>query len=521
MSHSVIIGAGDQVVTYEIRSLVGEVENFKVEDVADTSDQLEQSVLRRDPDVVVVHAGIGPTPVLQVVRDLAMRRPGTAILVMADHVTPEVFTEAMDAGARGVLQHPVSLEDLQARLTSAAQWATQMRRHLTMPTDLVAATSGRGRVFVVSGSKGGVGTSTAAAHLAYDYVRSVPGKSVCLVDLDVEKGDLANLLGVSHRLDISDLAKEADDLGPSTVSSAIHRDPSGVGLLLAPENIEDVASVGDRETRLIIGAVRRQFDVVIVDAGAHVTPVSAAAVEIADEVVLVTSPDVLALRGVHRTLEAWARVGARKPDGVRVLLNQVSKAADIQPESVARLIPTAPLRSSLPAAFKRLEPGLNHRSPAEVKDRGWWAGIHHVSREIGLIGADDSPEPARSGRGRRRVRVGAGVRDDAGQAALEFTGMFPVVMLLVLLVWQVGLTSVSLALTGHAASEAARAAAVGDDVSTALDTVPDWFAQDMTVTRDASGGTVRVHTRLPILSPGFTAAGWDFSSVVGVVDEPS
>ena len=99
--------------------------------------------------------------------------------------------------------------------------------------------------------------------------------------------------------------------------------------------------------------------------------------------------------------------------------------------------------------------------------------------------------------------------------------MFPVVMFLVLLVWQVGLTSVSLALTGHAASEAARAAAVGDDVSTALDTVPDWFAQDMTVTRDASGGTVRVHTRLPILSPGFTAAGWDFSSEVGVVDEPS
>jgi pilus assembly protein CpaE len=352
-------------------------------------------------------------------------------------------------------------------------------------------------------------------------VRSVPGKSVCLVDLDVEKGDLANLLGVSHRLDISDLAKVADDLGPSTVSSAIHRDPSGVGLLLAPENIEDVASVGDRETRLIIGAVRRQFDVVIVDAGAHVTPVSAAAVEIADEVVLVTSPDVLALRGVHRTLEAWARVGARKPEGARVLLNQVSKAADIQPDSVARLIPTAPLRSSLPAAFKRLEPGLNHRSPAEVKDRGWWAGIHHVSREIGLIGADDSPQTDRSSRGRRRVKVGAGVRDDTGQAALEFTGMFPIVMLLVLLVWQVGLTSVSLALTGHAASEAARAAAVGDDVSTALDTVPDWFAQDMTVTRDASGGTVRVHTRLPILSPGFTAAGWDFSSEVGVVDEPS
>ena len=519
MSHSVIIGANDQVVTYELRSLVGEVENFVVEDAADSSDRLEELVLRRDPDVVVVHADIGPTPVLQVVRDLAMRRPGTAILVMADNVTPEVFTEAMDAGARGVLQHPVSLEDLQARLASAAQWSTQMRKHLTMPSDEATGTAGRGRVYAVSGAKGGVGTSTVATHLAHAYLRSVPGTSVCLVDLDVEKGDLANLLGVSHRLDVSDLAKVADDLGPSTVSSAIHRDPSGVAVLLAPTNIEDIASVGDRETRLILGAIRRQFDVVVVDVGAHVTPVSAAAVEIADEVLLVTTPDVLALRGVHRTLDAWGRVGARKPESTRVVLNRVSKVADIQPDAVARLIPTPPCRNSLPAAFKRIEPGLNHRTPGEVKDRAWWGAVHELAREVGLLGA---AEPERGRRGGRPVRARGrrGRREESGQAALEFTGMLPAIGLLMLIVWQLGLTSVSLALTGHAASEAARAAAVGDDVATALETVPSWFAQDMTVRHDPNAGQVSVRTDLPILAPGFTAAGWSFSTEVEVVDEP-
>jgi pilus assembly protein CpaE len=405
-----------------------------------------------------------------------------------------------------------------------------MRRHLNAPSDLESAGSGRGKVYVVAGAKGGVGTSTVAAHLAYDYVKAVAGKSVCLVDLDVEKGDLAHLLGVSHRLDISDLAQVADDLGPSTVSSAIHRDPSGVGLLLAPENIEEVGSLGDRETRLIIGAVRRQFDLVVVDAGSHVTPVSAAAVEVADEVVLVTTPDVLALRGVHRTLDAWGRVGVRKPEGTRVLLNRVSKIADIQPDSVPRLLPTAPLRHTLPAAFKRLEPGLNHRMPTEVKDRAWWSSVHAVAREIGLLGGDEAlaarpgKKDRRRGKGNGGARAGgvrAGTRGESGQAALEFTGMFPVVMLLVLLVWQVGLTGVSLALTGHAANEAARAAAVGGDVSGALDTVPAWFAQDMTVSQSPGGGSVRVHTDLPILSPGFNASGWSFTSTVGVVDEPS
>lgn len=519
MSHSVIIGAGDQVVAYEIRSLVGEVEDFLVEDVADNADRLEESVLRRDPDIVILHSGIGPVPVLQLVRDLAMRRPGTAILVMANHVTPQVFTEAMDAGARGVIEHPAGLEEMQARLTSAAQWSAQMRKHLTTPSDQLSHDTGRGRVFVVAGAKGGVGTSTVAAHLAHHYVRAVPGKSVCLVDLDVEKGDLGNLLGVTHRLDISDLAKVADDLGATTVNSAIHRDPSGVALLMAPTNVEDVGSVGDRETRLILGAVRRQFDVVVVDAGSHVTPVSAAAVEIADEVVLLTNPDVLALRGVHRTLDAWGRVGARKPEQTKVLLNRVSKVADIQPESVVRLIPTPPCRTHLPAAFKRLEPGLNYRTPEEVKDRAWWAGIGAVSEEIGLITEADT-SPAREGRDRRRSRSRRrALATENGSAALEFVGVFPVVVLLVLLCWQAGLTMVSFALTGHAANEAARAVAVGDDPGTATADIPSWFAQDMAVS--AAGSSVRVHTNLPILVPGWTAGGWDYTAEVGVVDEPS
>ncbi|CAN5315603.1 AAA family ATPase [soil metagenome] len=513
---TVIIGASDQVVAYELRSLVSEVEGFKVDDVAVSSDRLEETVLRRDPDVIIVHAGIGPTPILQLVRDLSLRRPGTAILVMAEDVTPAVFTEAMDAGARGVLQHPSSLEDMQARLTSAGQWATQMRRHLSSSSEQLAHDSGRGRIYVVAGSKGGVGTSTVAAHLAHDFVRAVPGKSICLVDLDVEKGDLANLLGVSHRLDISDLAKVADDLGPSTVNSAIHRDPSGVALLTAPGNVEDVASVGDREARLILGAIRRQFDMVIVDVGSHVTPVSAAAVEIADEVVLITNPDVLSLRGVHRTFDAWARVGARKPEGTRVVLNRVSKISDIQPESVVRLIPTPPCRHTLPAAFKRLEPGLNFRTPTEIKDRAWWSGVNVVSREIGLIAETDAPT-APMGRGRRR-RSGP-ASGESGQASVEFVGVLPVVVLLVLLVWQVGLTLVSLTLTGHAADEAARAAAVGDDVQSSLESVPSWFAQSMSVSQ--SSDAVRVHTDLPILVPGFSVSGWNFDSEVGVVDEPS
>jgi pilus assembly protein CpaE len=518
MSHSVVIAAGDQVVAYEIRSLVSEVENFRVVDVADTSTQLEDAVLKRDPEVVLVHANIGPVPVLQVVRELMMRRPGAAVVLLADHVTPEVFTEAMDAGARGVMPYPVSLEDLQARLTSAAQWSAQMRHHLSYSGPEPGGASGRGRMIVLAGAKGGVGTSTVATHLAHDFVRSTVGKSVCLVDLDLEKGDLGNLLGVSHRLDISDLAKVADDLGPQTVSSALHRDASGLAVLLAPSRIEDVGVVQDREARLILGAVRRHFDLVVVDAGAHVTPVSAAAVEIADEVVLVTNPEVLALRGVHRTMDTWSRVDVRKPQDVKVLLNRVSKTTDIQPDAAARLLPVRPLGATLPAAFKRLEPGLNYRSPDEVKDKTWWAAVHRLLGELGIgqLGGHSTATP-RGGerrRGRRQARAG-----EQGQASLEFTGMFPLILLLSVLVWQVGLMGAALAMSGHAADEAARAASIGhsDVEGAAREAVPSWLSSAIQV--ESGGGSVRVVTQLPVLAPGVSTERWTYSTSVPYVDE--
>lgn len=213
MTHKVVIAAPNQITGYELRSLVEELDDFTVLDVADSTPRLEAVVTGRDPEIALVHERLGPVPVLQTIRELVARRPGTAVILVAENATPEVFSAAMDAGARGVLNYPSSLDEIQTRLTATAQWISQMRKHLTLDFSEGATNSARGQLVVVAGSKGGVGTTTVATHLAHNAVTRVPGRSVCLIDLDLEKGDVTSLLGITHRLDISDLAKVADDLG--------------------------------------------------------------------------------------------------------------------------------------------------------------------------------------------------------------------------------------------------------------------------------------------------------------------
>jgi pilus assembly protein CpaE len=282
-------------------------------------------------------------------------------------------------------------------------------------------------------------------------------------------------------------------------------------VLLAPARIEDVGAVGDREVRSILAALRQSFDLVLVDCGSHVTPVSAAAVETADELVLVATPDVLALRGVHRAVDTWSRLGVRKSEQVRLLLNRTSRSSELQPEAAARLVPTEALRTTLPASFKHLEPGLNHRSPAEVRQKAWWRAVDSLAAELGLA---PGARATGGGRGRR-------VRGDAGQAALEFVGVFPLVLLLAVLVWQVALWAAMAGLSGHAASEGARAAAVAPLSAAqlrqeAVGSVPSWFRGGMDVSR--SGDQVVVRAELPVLFPGVGTDGLVFTSRAVVVE---
>lgn len=522
MTHSVLIGAPNQTTGYELRSLVEELDDFTVIDVADSSSRAESLVAARDPEIVLLHADLGPSPVLQLIRDLVSRRPGTAVILLTEDLTPSVFASAMDAGARGALDYPASLEDLQTRLVAARNWVVHMRKHLSQEIVGNSENRLRGQLVVVAGAKGGVGTTTIATHLAHDAVTRVPGRSVCLVDLDLEKGDVANFLGIEHRLDISDLAKVADDLSAQTVTSAVHRDASGLSTLLSPARLEDVGSVGERETVLILAALRRQFDLVIADVGTHVSPVSAAAAETASQVLLVATPDVLALRGVHRTTEAWKRFGSRQPDDVKILLNKVSKENDIQPETAARLLPKAPLDVWLPDAFKVLERGLNHQSPAAVIGRAWWQRLHRLASELRTVTENDAPQTVEKPKThylRKRQPVKAVAEE--GQSTIEFTAMIPLILLLTIILWQVGLWGVSAAYAGHAADEAARAASIGqthDQIQTAaLSAIPGWFRDGITVTEGPD--SVHVRAQLPILVPGVSTDGLAFTTSVGFVSE--
>ncbi len=384
MSRRIVLGSADPVLTERVRSAVGEIGDEVVR-IAATSAETLGALAALSPDILMVSDRLGPVPVLDLIRQATRQDPRVGVLLIAAPTAPEFYRQAMEAGARSVAPLTFTVDDLGQRIEIAAAWTELVRSHLADQERNRAY--GSGHVIVLSGSKGGVGTTTLAVHTALQAVAD--GRRVCLVDFDLLNGDVGALLDISHRRDVADLVPVADEVSGQALDDALYRHPSGLHVLLAPREGERGEEVDERVAQAVLGALKSRFDVVVVDVGAHLTPAGASAVQIADRAVVVLTPDVPGIRGTRRQLELWDRLQLRPPADVGIVLNKVARASEVQPDLAERLVrlPLAPV--TVPAGFRALEASINAGDPARLTDRDLrramarlaaWLGVRSLSR---------------------------------------------------------------------------------------------------------------------------------------------
>ncbi|MFI6092189.1 CpaE family protein [Streptomyces sp. NPDC051218] len=480
------------------------------------------------PEVVIIHERIGPVPALDLIRDLVLRFPAVGVILITADTSPTLLTAAMDSGARGIVGFPLAYDALAERVHAAAAWSAGMRRHLgSAGIELYAGpgeTPGGGHVVAVSGAKGGVGTTLATVQLA--LAARASGRSVALLDLDLQAGDVSSYLDVQFRRSIADLAS-ITDITPRVLQDAVYTHETGIGLLLAPGEGERGEEITDRVARQTLGALRSRYDVVLVDCGTYVTGASAAAIELADQAILLVTPDVVSVRAAKRMVRLWDRLQIRKAEETLTVVNRHGKGAEIQPSLVERVTGTRVARTTVPANFKELQGAVDAGrmqdldSKSSVKQALW-----ALAGELGLV----EPEAASTGSKRLtlRKRAAAVHQSDRGAVTLEFAGMFPLLLAVMGLLWQCALYGYTFSLAGNAADEAARAAtaayAVGEGGAAACEAAAKehlpsaWQGAEVACTDEGTVWKAHVDADVPLFFPGVDA-GWSVSGEAGAAKE--
>ena len=499
----------DEQIRIQVIAAIAEAEGFGEVMATDSFERLRESLGTGDVSCVLIDEGLSDISALAVVQDIARSYPLIPVVLLSRSRTAEVLTAAMDAGARTVLTLPLSLEELSTRLQPVLAWSQAVQNEASARTDL--SSRRLGSVTAVVGAKGGVGASTVALMTAAQLAQHA---RTCLVDLDVRGGDIAAMTGLSVRRSITDLVDIAVEASAREISEVMYPLPGGIALLPAPDHGEMGEAMTEVATRQIISMLRYQFDHVVLDCGSRLDDVLAMALDSADRVLVVTTPDTPAVRSVRRLTEALNRLDIARGRPMSLIVNRSGRKREIQPKTAARMA-AIPLTIAVPDLTSQMEMAVNSNTLLTAKLPALVKATHYIAKTIlaetvgttgtagtaGSIapgprgGAQPQPQPQR-----RRARRWRG-RSEKGQVTVEFPVVFALATAALLLCVQLLGYGVSYMLANHAAEEAARDYGIGmsteevhQDVAKHL---PDAYGSGMTITRTPDD---RVTVTLPVPS---------------------
>lgn len=173
-----------------------------------------------------------------------------------------------------------------------------------------------GEVIVITSGKGGVGKTTTTANIGTGL--ALAGKKVVLIDTDIGLRNLDVVLGLENRI-VYDLVDVIE--GSCRVKQALIKDKRYDGMFLLPAaQTRDKSAVNPEQMIKLTDELREEFDYVIVDCPAGIEQGFKNAIAGADKAIVVTTPEVSAVRDADRIIGLLEANELRNP---KLLVNRV------------------------------------------------------------------------------------------------------------------------------------------------------------------------------------------------------
>jgi pilus assembly protein CpaE len=291
-------------------------------------DEQVRALRQVSPDLVILDIADAPDLGIKFAQFLSETAPSVRFIAAGPHLQPEHLLEMMRAGAVDYLIKPVTSEAMRGSLD---------RLRASLGIGAGDGPKQPGKLYAFYSAKGGAGTTTAATNFAI-VLHRVTGRRLILVDLDLELGEIALLLGVQPRFNFVDMVQNFHRMDADLLASYIERHESGVHLLSAPYHPERAEVVTGDEIRRILGFLRKHYDYIVVDTSKSFSPATLAAIEQSDLTFVVTNVDLASLRNLQRGLPLLKRMMQRGESQLRLVVNRYHPENDITLEDVQRTL---------------------------------------------------------------------------------------------------------------------------------------------------------------------------------------
>jgi len=288
-----------------------------------------------DQHVVVLDTAPAPRTLADMCREVRALPALAEVPILAINANDDVEERIhlLEAGADDVMIRPVDERELDARVEALD--LRNRRSKDARPSTLVQPTRRPGqRLIVVYSPKGGVGTTTVSVNTALAIAARQPDQ-VGLVDLTPMGGHVATYLNLEPKLTLADLIRDSQGMISPEILRATYvtRHESGVLLLAGSPTPSTQPLMTGQETTRILEGVLAAIPTVVVDLGAHLDDRVMAAIDAADDVVIVVTPDFPALKSVHAFFEFLGQAASKAAEPT-VVVNETYALQTLTPGDI-------------------------------------------------------------------------------------------------------------------------------------------------------------------------------------------
>lgn len=327
------------------------------------------------PDVVVLDLNSETEPYFTLAARVRRMRPAVHIIACAPTVQPdpELLLQAMRSGVQEFFPKPVdpaALRDTLARFHQEKESAGGGKT----PT----------RLFIVAGSKGGVGTTTVAVNLSVQMAQ-VSNKRVVLLDFARPLGQVSLLLDLQSRFTLRDAIENLDRLDAHFFGGLLMAHKSGLQALAGIQHTEDWTKITSASLGRVVNVAQSAADLVVVDAGVANIAEWSQLYRVAQMILLVAEANVPALWSLERHLGA-AVVSGLDRDRVRVIINRWRRVDEEALKNVEKNL-RHPIYTRLPNDFRQASEAVNMGTPLPADQAGTLGGkIRQLAGQLSGIG---------------------------------------------------------------------------------------------------------------------------------------
>lgn len=249
--------------------------------------------------------------------------PEAAIFAVSSDSQPDLIIQAMRSGCSEYLLKPLANDQL---LQSIARIAGRKKE-----------SQANAQIIAFLGAKGGSGATMMATHIGAILARQHLRRTL-LVDLHPVLGDAELYLGLlKYQYSFRDLARNEDRLDADLLQSFVLHHRSGLDLLPAPSASQPSPRISREAIGATIDFLRTCYDVLLIDCPPGLGDETVEAIHRADQVCLISVPEVASVRNMARHLEYFARINY-PPEKINVVINRWSKKNSITDEQIEEAI---------------------------------------------------------------------------------------------------------------------------------------------------------------------------------------